>query len=366
MAMTMPSHYQVEMDLDNNMVLVPDSTAGAIWQVDPNLLTVVGTLVADPSLKTPVYGMHFDHNGDLFVSPSGTLLKVDRFGTLTTVGGFGSSAQHMALDIATGDLIVGRSSSVYQLARDGSMLTTLGSGFSFRYGDMAQDILTGDLFVPTCCGWSGASLHVLRAGTSMASIYLSDSGLAGAYGPNMDRASAANRRIVTGSHIYVPNYPNSGGIWYIDLGTAAPVKLASFQAKTIGDSTILGSRELQTVRIANGQYDLRFNVPADAGKAFVAGLSFTGITPALPLPDGRRIPLVMDTFTIASINGWLVPFLTGNVGTLDAFGKATGKLDVSAMYNVVKGLRLWTILVVLDPKAPLGIASICDPKVLVL
>jgi len=40
-----------------------------------------------------------------------------------------------------------------------------GTGFSGRYGDLVQNPLTGDIFVPTCCGWSttGQSLHVLNA-----------------------------------------------------------------------------------------------------------------------------------------------------------------------------------------------------------
>ncbi|MBN2492565.1 MAG: hypothetical protein JXQ29_17085 [Planctomycetes bacterium] len=274
----------------------------------------------------------------------------------------------MALDIQTGDLIVGRSSSVYRLARDGSAVTTLGTGFNFRYGDMAQELLTGDIYVPTCCGWltPGQSLYVLRAGTSTASIFLADTGLAGAYGPNMDRASATNPRIVTGSHIYASSYPNSGGMWYIDLATKQLTKLASFQLATVSDTTILGSREVQPVRTAPGVYELRFSIPTEGGFPYVAAISLTDVQPALPLPDGRRIPLIIDTFAVASLNGWLAPFLTGNLGSLDPLGRARGKLDLRSVYPAVKGIRLWVLLATLHPRAPLGIATIADPKVLVI
>ena len=363
------SRYQVEMALDNTRVLVPDQQAGAIWLVDPTIMSVVGTLATHPYLSNYVYGMHVDHNGHLFVAAQARLLRIDPTGQTYTISRNASYAQYLGLDMATGDLISGAGSNLYRLARDGSTLVTLGGGFNFRYGDIAQDILSGDIFVPTCCGYStsGMSLHVLKAGSSVASIYLADpNGLAGAYGPNLDRASAAKPRIVTGSHIFVTSAPNSGGMWYVDLATATPTKLAAFPHATIADSTILGSREIQSVATAPGRYDIRFCVPTEGGASYVAALSMTGVQPALPLPDGRRIPLVLDNLTVASASGWLAPVLTNNTGQLDPFGRAQAQLDVSSFYQAARGLRLWVILVTLDARAPLGIATICDPRVLVI
>jgi len=361
------SHYQTEVDLDNTLALVPDSGAGAVWEVDPVVMAVVGTLTTHPDLKSTVYGMHFDHNGDLFIAPSKKLVKVDPTGVAVAVTGPGASlAQHMTVDIDTGDLIVGTGSSAYRISRDGQTSTMLGSGFNYRYGDLDQDILTGDLYAHTCCGWIGQSLHVLRAGTTTVTTALVHNGLAGAYGPNVDRASAANPRIVTGSHIYTSSYPTSGGMWYIDLKTYTPTKLAPFPHKTISDTCILGSRNLQTVRTGQGKYDIRLSIPTEGSKSYVLGISMTGVRPAYPLADGRRIPLIVDHLTPASVNGWMAPYVTGTVGTLDPFGKATGKMDVSSLYQHVRGLRLWLLLVTLDAKAPLGISTICDPKILVI
>jgi hypothetical protein len=363
------SRYQVEMALDNTMVLVPDQAAGAIWIVDPNILAVVGTLATHPYLSNYVYGMQMDSNGDLLVASQARLLRIDPAGRTVSITQNASFAMHLGLDIDTGDLISGAGTNLYRLARDGSSVATFGTGFNFRYGDIAQDVLTGDVFVPTCCGYvtNGVSLHVLRAGTSVATVFLADpTGLVGAYGPNPDRASAARPRLVTGSHIFLSSAPNSGGMWYLDLATATPTKLAPFPHTTLSDSTILGSREIQSVRTAPGRYDLRFNIPTEGGIPYVAAVSLSGVRPSIRLPDGRRIALVPDTFTVASVSGWLVPFLTGNLGSLDPFGRATARLDVSSIYSAVKGLRLWVLLITLDSRAPLGLATICDPRVLVI
>ena len=115
---------------------------------------------------------------------------------------------------------------------------------------------------------------------------------------------------------------------------------------------------------ATGMYDVRINIPSDGGNSYILGFSFTGVVPALPLPDGRRLPLVVDNLTFLTVNNLSAPYFTGTVGTLDAFGMAQAKVNVSAFYNLLKGMKLWMVVVTLDPKAPLGLATISDPKVL--
>ena len=53
-------------------------------------------------------------------------------------------------------------------------------------------------------------------------------------------------------------------------------------------------------------------------------------------------------------------------GTLDNNGTALGKLSVAPVYNALKTAKIWIILVTFDPKAPLGIATITDPCMLVI
>ena len=356
------SRYQCEMGDNNKLVLIPDSTSSAIWQLDPVLMAITGTLVSSSAFNTSIYGMNYDHNGDLFVATRSSLFRVSPAGAVTTAGPIPSTS-HMGEDVLTGELFIS-SSTLYRLDRNTLALTTLGTGFSGRYGDLLQNPLTGDIFVPTCCGWSGLSLHVLKAGSSVASIYLASNDLAGAYGPNLDRISAANPRLVTGSHVYLSQYPNSGGMWYIDLTTGVPQNLAKWQLATIADTTILESRNLHSVRTATGMYDVRINIPSDGGKSYLLGFSFTGVVPALPLPDGRRLPLVVDNLTFLTVNNLSAPYFTGTVGILDPFGMAPAKVNVSSFYNLLKGMKLWMVAVTLDPKAPIGIATITDPKVL--
>jgi len=367
MALGTTDHYQCEVDLTNRFVLVLDSTSKSVWRIDPLLMAVTGTLASDPAWSSTAFGLEFDQNGDLWIGQSSRIMKLSPGGVVTTVSG-NQGVSHMTFDLDTSDLLFARSGVVQSMDRNGANLTTLGTGFSTRYGDMVKNPITGDVFVPTCCGWlsPGKSLHVLRAGTSVASIYLASNDLAGAYGPNMDRVSAANPRLVTGSHVYAAQYPNSGGMWWIDLGTKQITRINKFQLKTIADSTILESRNVQTVRSAAGRFTIGLNVPTDAGKGYVLGLSLTGYKPMFPLPDGRRIPLVVDPLTVLSLQGALAPFVTGTVGQLDAFGKATARMDVSSLINVIKGLKVWMVLATLDAKAPLGISTICDPKLLVL
>lgn len=367
MALGTTSHYQCEVDLTNRLVLAHDSTSQSIWKIDPFLMAVTGTLASDPAWSTTAYGLEFDQNGDLWIGLSSRIMKLSPGGVVTTVSA-GQGVRHMTFDLDTSDLLFAVGSAVQSMDRNGANLTTLGTGFSTRYGDMVKNPITGDIFVPTCCGWlsPGKSLHVLRAGTSVASIYLASNDLAGAYGPNLDRVSAANPRLVTGSHVYQTQYPNSGGMWWIDLGTKQITRINKFQLQTISDSTILESRNVQTVRSAAGRFTIGLNVPTDGGNGYVLGMGLTGYRPMLPLPDGRRIPLVADPFTVLSVRGLLAPFVTGTVGQLDAFGKSTARIDVSSLIQVIKGLKIWMVLATLNPKAPLGISTICDPKLLVL
>ena len=52
------------------------------------------------------------------------------------------------------------------------------------------------------------------------------------------------------------------------------------------------------------------------------------------------------------------------VGGLDPFGRATAKIDVSTLYPAIRGNVIWMVAVTLDPRAPLGVATISDPLVL--
>ncbi len=359
MAIGSASLYQCDMYSDNRLVLVPDSTSSSILLVDPAQMAILTTFVSDSAFATTARGLDYDHNGDLWLCTTSNLYRITPTGTVTTVGSIGGS--HMGMDPLTGDLLLLQGSTLVSLDRSTLVTTTLGTGFSGRYGDLVRDPLSGDIFVPTCCGWGGQSLHVLRTGTTVSSIYLADTGLAGAYGPQLDRVSAANRRIISGSHVWLTNYPNSGGVWAIDIASGIPSKLSSFNAVTIADSTILGSRNLHTTRTAPGKYTVRIDLPVDGGLPYVLAASFSGPSPATPLPDGRRIPLVFDSLTKLTVGGLSAPYVTNTIGALDAFGRASATIDLGPLTNALRGSAIWLCVVTFNPSAPLGLSVITDP-----
>jgi hypothetical protein len=362
------SHYDCEMAADNKLILVSDSTSGAIWTIDPFTMTITGTLFTDPALKTTAYGLQYDHNGDLYVFSSSRLFRIQIPGGLTTVTSGSFSLGNATVDTYTGEILIAAGVSngvLMRIERQTGSTRTLGTGFATRYGDAALDPLTGDVYVSTCCGTStvGRSLDVLRAGKSVSSIYLASTSLLGAYGPHMDRASAASPRIVTGC-FRSSSSAASGGIWYIDLKSTGLQKVASFSTTTVANVLFLEGRNIQSTRTGPGQYTVNLSLPPDASRPYVMGVGITGVVPALPLPDGRRIPLVLDDLALLSIQGLLAPIVTGTVGALDPFGKATARIDVSRFYPGIRGLVMWMVAATFDPNAPLGVSTITDPHVL--
>jgi hypothetical protein len=86
----------------------------------------------------------------------------------------------------------------------------------------------------------------------------------------------------------------------------------------------------------------------------------------VPLPDGRHISLNPDALTVLTSQGPLPPFIRNNVGTLSAIGRNGAIVNVNALGPAVHGVRVWAVALVFDPAAPLGIAQISAPLVIVL
>lgn len=111
---------------------------------------------------------------------------------------------------------------------------------------------------------------------------------------------------------------------------------------------------------------LRLSFPLDAGKQYVAALSLTGFRFGPKLADGRRIPLTFDGLTTISLQGGIPGLLGPTMGTLDAQGEASVRVNANVLGGGVAGLRFWAAAVVLDPNAPSGVAEVTEPKVVVL
>ncbi len=369
--------YATTMNADNQTALVFDPAMNAILTVDPKTLAVVGTFFTSTSLTaaTSVYDMCFDHNGDLYIASTSTtpgrgVFRIDRGGLMRPVTLATASTQpfyapeNLDLDVDTGELLVGDDANgdvLRMLRRDGSSDTTIASGWNFRYGTH-RDMNTGTIYSGTCCDTStpNRSIYHLPSTATTPGPFFSSTMLRGAYDPMIDRASMASPRLVCASW----SSGASGGLWSVDIGALTLNQIVPINTNTYDVAFTFG-RNLQSIRTGRGKWSVRLDVPSDAGKAFAIAMTLSGPRPGFPLPDGRRVPLVIDTIAAASIGGRL-PFFTGNLGVLNATGTAVANLDASFLPAAANGILAWFGAVTLDPNAPNGIATIVDTKAFVV
>jgi hypothetical protein len=125
-------------------------------------------------------------------------------------------------------------------------------------------------------------------------------------------------------------------------------------------------RHIQTVETGNDRWDVRISVPHLPNKGYVAGLSATGVRPAIPLMSGRTINLAFDVVLLMTANNLLMPYWNPGPLVLNGQGEATATLDLSGLSLPANGLGvpLWIGVVVLDLAAPDGIAYIPDTYVI--
>ena len=145
---------------------------------------------------------------------------------------------------------------------------------------------------------------------------------------------------------------------------AAPATLPNGVTGWAMEAMPLYQRGIATHRTGKGTWDIYIKPDPQgtfAGKSYVVAASLAGGRPAIPLPDGREIFLVPDVLTVATAMGPFPPFLTGNVGVLDPFGRATAKLNLGALGTTANGNVIHFCGVVIDAAAPGGIGWVFDP-----
>jgi hypothetical protein len=221
------------------------------------------------------------------------------------------------------------------------------------------------VFIGSCCGDASPAqtLHVLAPGKNAASLWWSSAKPpVGVYALKADRASAANQRLIVGGFTR-----GSAGIYTLDLANKTAAQLATinmqFGYQHIKETEILYRRNVSSIKTGPGTWDLSIHIPEDANRPYLLCVSATGVRPGLPLPDGRRIHLVPDVFTLLGVSVGLAPYLTGTSGLLDSTGRVKAKLATSSLQPAANGTRLWFLVLTLDPKAPHGIKTITDPHV---
>jgi hypothetical protein len=126
-----------------------------------------------------------------------------------------------------------------------------------------------------------------------------------------------------------------------------------------------GSRHLAWVMDAGpNDRSLRVSFPGEGHRPYRVALSVTGIRPGPRLPDGRVIPLRVDSLVRLCLAGGVPGILENTAGVLDARGEARVKVHLNGLGRALRGIRLWAAALVLDSDAPCGVAAIAGPLLL--
>lgn len=187
-----------------------------------------------------------------------------------------------------------------------------------------------------------------------------------------DLQSAYPPRFLIPASFYANN-AQTAGYWTYDPRTYVRVAIACDPNNTVGQTWGPTSsfnifmpyrgRHIASTRVRPNIWDLHFSAPDYPNKAYVAGVGVSGVRPAVRLLDRRRIWLKPDQITAMSISGQLRPLFDPGPLILDSNGEAKGRLDVSTLPRL-GGQPIWIALLVIDPKAPGGIAFIPDTYVI--
>ncbi|MBN2490087.1 MAG: hypothetical protein JXQ29_04475 [Planctomycetes bacterium] len=183
----------------------------------------------------------------------------------------------------------------------------------------------------------------------------------------------------------VETNPRNLPVQYVAVVQNAPIPAAFYLAYFTGDglpvalhhipstpALISGTRMLRIGgrhltwfmdRPPNGR-SLRLDFPGERGRAYVVAFGMRGTRPGVRLGDGRHVPLNPDGLVMASAQGGIGAVLTGTVGFLDPLGRARVTVDTSGAGNALKGVRLWAVALLLDPRSPAGFSHIVGPIVL--
>ena len=357
--------FDLVMDSDDRQVLLVMRNQKRILRFDPGTMTVTGTLHAGPPLVRPEATV-IDQNGDYFVADSGAnaVFKIDRrSGTVSTVlvdprldrveGG-------MRIDPGTGDLLLlnnGANDLLLRISRDGRRSSVVGTGFNARFG-FDVDIQTDDIFTTACC-WP-PHLSVLYAGQTVAtSLRLPQSAPAGYYALRADRASSAQPRLVVS-----PIGPD-GGIWFVDVLSAAVTRLAVVGPPMFAIEHLHG-RNVQPIRLEPGRWKIWLDFPDEPSLGYVVALSLSGNRPGFYLKDGRQINLAIDDVTRLTFAREWPGFFWNNLGRLDTQGRGFAHLDARQLRPLLRGARFFVQALTLDPSASEGIRTIADPVPLLI
>lgn len=352
----------VTMDVDNRTAWFGhtfSANQSGLFKLDLQT-NAVTTVLVDPNVAYGPRDLAIDGNGDLlFTSLSRVASNPTRFDyrlfkrsgqTITTVAVAPTAARWfggMAIDVRSGHAVVqdrATTSPAAPLLRieDGGAVTTLATGLDPRYS-IAQELVTGDWY-----SGSFGSYMVVSGGVPTT---VTPSATAVYYAMALDRASAIAPRMVS---------QNDDTLWFTDLATGVVTAVALQESTgTRYELAFERGRNLATVRTAPSRWSIRISFPGEGGNRYVLAAGLAGTSPAIPLGDGRRIPLALDPLVTLTLQNLIKPLFDPGPRVLDAAGEATGSLDLSSLPPLgvpltIAGMTLSTT----------GVGTVADPIVL--
>lgn len=337
----------VVMDLDNRHCVVTHAP-DRLLRIDPSGAIVRTIVVAG---ATALADVRVDDRGDWVVldrDASSRILRVDRatLAVTTLHPGLGEPSDAFVRDVHTGDLaVVGR--GLLGVRWDFGVTVAVVKPIGGRADQVTFDLRTRS--VVAALDGTGRLLFV-RVPTSSVGY---GTGFPVGAAIHADRASSASPKYVLGGQT---------GLYVIEAVTQ---RVATLWAGTPRFKHVVPTRgrNLATAATGPGQWDVRLDVPEDAGRSFAIALSASPPTASIPLPDGRRIPFVVDALTGASLSGALGSRFVGGAGVLDPSGVARASIDVRGL-GPVAGVPIWLCAATIDAAAPAGLRTIVDPIVL--
>ena len=144
---------------------------------------------------------------------------------------------------------------------------------------------------------------------------------------------------------FVANQGNAN-YWGTPLGSLGRVWVHVSSASVSGSGSGSPGTDLDFTLSAAGDP----NLPYQLGSSFGNG----------PIPiDNRSLELSPDNLLVLSVGGLIPAFFQNYSGILDSSGKASARLAIPNL-PVLKGIRIYTAFVTLNPSAPTGVQSISN------
>jgi len=395
------------MDVDNRKIVFTACTttststcysgpASGVYRYDPGTMVLETLAGPDTMGLYSNYKIHVNQDGDFLFgnhakSMVGTttvydsrVMKLSRSGTLSTflstmaLGRRGYIHENIQRDIKTGNLLIADGSShttpstfrygILEVSPGGGTVNTWSTGGSYGWhGDytMPQDSTTGYITGP-----DGRTVYQLKPGTTSRTTIATLT--SGSYSNcKFDLQTAAARRWVGTAYSYSSTHRYEQWIGYVahdGTGTVTSIKVTSFEQGKRAyyeDFEFFLNNPLTTEKLSDGdvvQMKIRMSCPGCPGNAYAIAAGITGVSPGIPLPDGRNINLNYDVFVYVTLNDLIPDIWKGGPGVLDGQGEASGILDLAPLSPPPGGfgIPIWIAMAVIDPNAPSGIKYIPD------